>query len=71
MPGGDGTGPAGGGPGNGRGLGRGAGRGMMGGRGLGTGGECICPNCAYRATHQRGVPCYEGKCSKCGTPMTR
>jgi DNA-directed RNA polymerase subunit RPC12/RpoP len=43
----------------------------MGGRGLGAGGECVCPNCGYRTTHQVGSPCYEIKCPKCGTPMTR
>jgi hypothetical protein len=71
MPRGDGTGPAGGGPGTGRGLGRGGGRGRMGGRGLGTGGECVCPNCGHRVSHQRGTPCYQLRCPKCGTPMTR
>jgi hypothetical protein len=71
MPRGDGTGPAGRGPGTGRGLGRGGGRGRMGGRGLGVGGECVCPNCGYRTTHQVGAPCYEIQCPKCGTPMTR
>ena len=71
MPRGDGTGPAERGSGTGRGLGRGGGRGRMDGRGLGAGGECICPNCGYKATHQQGVPCYEVKCPKCGTTMIR
>ncbi len=71
MPRGDGTGPAGRGPGTGRGLGRGGGRGRMGGSGLGVGGECVCPNCGHRVTHQRGTPCYQVSCPKCGTPMTR
>ena len=71
MPQGDGTGPRGQGPGTGRGQGRGGGRGRMGGSGLGVGGECVCPNCGHRATHQRGTPCYEMRCPKCGTPMTR
>jgi hypothetical protein len=71
MPRGDGTGPRGQGPGTGRGLGRGGGRGRMGGRGAGVGGECVCPNCGHRATHQTGTPCYEIRCPKCGTPMTR
>ena len=71
MPRGDGTGPAGGGPGTGRGLGRGGGRGRMGGRALGTGGECICPKCGHRATHQRGTPCSQVMCPKCGSPMRR
>ena len=71
MPRGDGTGPAGGGPGTGRGLGRGGGRGRMGGSGLGAGGECVCPNCGYKTTHQVGTPCYKIQCPKCGAPMTR
>jgi len=70
MPRGDGTGPGGQGPGTGRGLGRGGGRGRMGGSSLGVGGECVCPKCGHRAT-QRGTPCYEIKCPKCGSPMTR
>ena len=41
------------------------------GFGLGPGGDCYCPNCQHREPHQRGVPCYNRKCPKCGTPMTR
>jgi len=43
----------------------------MGGRGLGPGGECVCPNCGYRVPHSRGEPCYNKTCPKCGTSMTR
>mgnify|MGYP006287495215 CR=1 FL=1 len=75
MPRGDGTGPVGGGPGTGRGMGgmsgTGGGRGRMGGMGLGAGGNCVCPNCGKKASHQRGVPCYQVKCPACGTAMTR
>ena len=71
MPRGDGAGPAGRGPGTGRGLGQGGGRGRMGGRSLGVGGECTCPNCGHRVTHQRGTPCYQLRCAKCGSPMAR
>ena len=42
-----------------------------GGFGLGPGGECVCPNCGNKVPHQRGVPCYEHSCPKCGQPMTR
>jgi len=71
MPRGDGTGPTGQGPGTGRGRGRGGGRGRQGGRSLGPGGSCICPQCGATVAHQRGVPCYSLKCPNCGTQMTR
>ncbi len=76
----DGTGPLGQGPMTGRGLGRGAGVGVGVGRnrqpngfGMGPGGNCVCvnPKCKEKAPHQRGVPCYEMKCVKCGGVMTR
>mgnify|MGYP003875802467 CR=1 FL=1 len=47
------------------------GRGRMGGFGLGPGGFCICPQCGTRVPHQRGIPCYQTYCPKCGSPMTR
>jgi hypothetical protein len=47
------------------------GRGRMGGFGLGPSGECVCPRCGYRTPHQRGVPCYDQTCPKCGSKMTR
>ncbi len=53
------------------GAGRGSGRGRGGGMGLGPGGECVCPACGERVPHTRGVPCYQQKCPKCGSPMTR
>ncbi|EMR74637.1 hypothetical protein MBGDF03_00561 [Thermoplasmatales archaeon SCGC AB-540-F20] len=73
MPGGDGTGPDGQGPvaGRGRGRGQGQGRGLGGGFAQGPDGECRCPNCGHREPHQLGVPCYNKKCPKCGSPMTR
>jgi hypothetical protein len=75
MPGGDGTGPMGGGPrggGRGRGVGRGVGgRGRMGGYAAGPGGECVCPQCSKTIPHQRGVPCNSVKCPNCGALMTR
>ncbi len=60
--------------GRGRGLGAGraaGGRGRMGGIAAGPGGDCVCPKCGAKASHQIGVPCYNQKCPKCGSPMTR
>ncbi len=71
MPRGDGTGPRGMGPGTGRGQRRGQGRGRMGGKGLGPGGNCVCPVCGATLPHRIGVPCYEMTCPKCGARMTR
>ena len=75
---GDRTGPKDRGPGTGKGQGRGSGRaqggggrGRRGGLGTGPGGFCVCPNCGERAPHQPGSPCYEQKCPKCKTAMTR
>ncbi len=68
MPGGDGTGSVG----QGRGTGQGRGQGRMGGpSAAGPAGNCICPDCGYKATHARGRPCNQTKCPKCGSPMTR
>ncbi len=58
------------GQGGGRGQGQGPGR-KGGGKAAGPGGDCICPNCGNRVPHQVGKPCYERKCPKCGTSMTR
>jgi hypothetical protein len=34
-------------------------------------GECVCPQCGTKATHERGVPCLQTKCPQCGMAMTR
>jgi len=47
------------------------GRGRMGGTGAGPGGKCVCPECGEIVNHERGVPCYQQKCPKCGSKMTR
>ncbi len=47
------------------------GRGRMGGTAMGPGGGCVCPKCGYAGPHQRGVPCFEQNCPKCGTKMAR
>jgi len=65
-------GSSGGGRGQGGGQGSGRGRGMgRGGRALGPGGECVCPNCGETVPHQQGLPCIEVDCPKCGQKMTR
>lgn len=50
----------------------GGGRGRMGGRkAAGPAGACLCPACGHRETHERGVPCTQKQCPKCGAAMTR
>lgn len=61
----------------GQGGGGGQGRGRQGQRGPGgpfavnATGTCFCPNCGNREPHERGVPCLQKQCPKCGTAMTR
>ena len=59
--------------GRGLGMGRGAGgRGRMGGGfAAGPSENCVCPKCGHTEAHQTGVPCYQKKCPKCQSPMTR
>jgi len=40
-------------------------------KGKGPEGYCVCPKCGYKEKHQTGTPCYQKKCPKCGTLMTR
>jgi len=56
----------------GQGGGQGRGRGRMGGPLAGGAvGTCLCPKCGHREPHERGVPCAQKQCPKCGTAMTR
>lgn len=64
--------------GSGRGSGRGQGRGQGQGRGLGRNrkigsalSDYVCPSCGQKTQHKAGQPCYEQKCPKCETKMTR
>ena len=43
---------------------------LGGGRGAGGTDECICPKCGYETKHEKGIPCNQMKCPKCGTMMT-
>ncbi len=47
------------------------GRGRMGGTSMGPSGSCSCPECDHFVAHERGVPCAEMKCPKCGSKMAR
>lgn len=49
------------------------GRGMGGGTkpGAGPSGNCLCPKCGYKMTHQIGQRCMDLTCPKCGTRMVR
>ncbi len=57
------------------GRGRGAGGGGKGRGGgalaAGVGGVCVCPKCSHSEPHQRGIPCVQRPCPKCGTAMIR
>ena len=39
--------------------------------GSGPGSYCVCPNCGYKISHQRGVPCSTLKCPNCKISLER
>ncbi len=47
------------------------GRGPSRERGLGVGGVCLCPDCGLRLPHERGIPCAQVTCPRCGRPLVR
>ena len=49
-----------------RGQGQGVGESRQGDGGTST---CKCPNCETTVSHERGTPCNEINCKKCGSPM--
>ena len=73
MPAGNQTGSSGQGYGGNKGSGQGGQGFYRGGQrpGSGPGGECVCPACGERLAHQRGIPCTQTSCPRCGQPMTR
>jgi predicted amidophosphoribosyltransferase len=38
---------------------------------MGVGGQCLCPKCETKIPHERGIPCQDMKCPRCGTKMLR
>lgn len=75
MGGGRGQGGMSGGRGQGGGMGQGRGsqgRGRMSGPLAGGAiGTCVCPKCGEHLAHERGLPCVQRPCPKCGTAMIR
>lgn len=39
--------------------------------GRGDTGSCLCPACGHAEPHERGIPCVQRPCPKCGTAMRR
>jgi len=39
-------------------------------QGTGGFGQCVCPQCGYKAAHNRGAPCNSMSCPKCGVSLT-
>lgn len=52
---------------------KGSGYGRGGGNKPGSGpdGQCVCPKCGYKKTHEVGERCVDLKCPNCGTQLIR
>jgi hypothetical protein len=37
----------------------------------GPGGDCVCPRCGSRTSHERGTPCHILICPECGEKLVR
>jgi predicted Fe-Mo cluster-binding NifX family protein len=35
------------------------------------GDACVCPDCGFRHPHERGIPCYQVSCPRCGQALVR
>ncbi|RLD40469.1 MAG: DNA-binding protein [Bacteroidetes bacterium] len=33
--------------------------------------DCVCPDCGFKISHKRGVPCRKANCPKCNIPLYR
>lgn len=44
---------------------------IKGAAGKGPDGECVCPQCGYKVSHERGVPCSNLQCCNCKTSLQR
>jgi len=40
-------------------------------KGGGPGGYCVCPQCGYKISHERGIPCSTLLCPKCKINLVR
>jgi len=34
-------------------------------------GVCVCPDCGFQHPHERGIPCYQITCPRCGQRLAR
>jgi predicted Fe-Mo cluster-binding NifX family protein len=54
---------------------RGAGRGRQPAEGAQTSAwtenVCVCPDCGFQHPHERGIPCYQMTCPRCGQRLAR